>query len=225
MAETYWGESAKEGLAFFGKMSACISHDIKNYLAIINEKAGLVGDLLFVAEQGRPLDTEKVKKLVQDISQQIKRADHVVRSLNRLAHSVDKSRCVVDLNETVGLIVSISQRLAASKGVRLEMRLPTSAVQVESNPFSLMYILFLYLDKAMSAPNDGQVKVILKDMGDEGQVTISGSFEALVHSSEAVPAPIPGLQEKLGVTVKLEGNFGEAVIRVPKAFKLKDIQS
>jgi hypothetical protein len=35
---------AETGLQFFGKMTASISHEIKNVLAIINENAGLLED-------------------------------------------------------------------------------------------------------------------------------------------------------------------------------------
>ena len=33
------------GLRFFGMMTASVSHEIKNVLAIINENAGLMSDL------------------------------------------------------------------------------------------------------------------------------------------------------------------------------------
>lgn len=224
MAEVDRGESATAGLAFFGKMSACISHDIKNHLAIINEKAGLCGDLLFMAEEkGRPLDLEMIKELAKNIGQQVKRADQVVKDLNRLAHSVDEPYCLVDLNETVALIASIPQRLVSSKGIRLDINLSTSGIQVESNPFFLMYIIFYFIDNAMSVSNDGEVQVHLKDVGDAGQVTISGSFEAEVHSTDAIPASISVLEEKLGVRVELESNTGKVVISVPKAFESKNV--
>ena len=219
MSEAYWGESEKEGLAFFGKMSACISHEIKNYLAIINEQTGLVGDLLLMAERGRSLDTARLKELAQDISRQVNRADQAVKSLNRLAHSVDEPHCLLDLNETVELLVSICTRIASVKGLHLEMYSPTSSVQVESSPFFLMCIVFLYLDTAMSASREGKVTMRVKDIGNVGQIIISGSFEGIVHSSEAVPAPILVLQEKLGLMVDLEGRLGAVVIRVPKTFK------
>ena len=222
MPEAYWGESGKESLAFFGKMSACISHEIKNHLAIINEQTGLLGDLLLMAERGRALDTERFKELAQDISRQVNRADQAVKSLNRLAHSVDELLCVLDLNETVGLIVSISNRIASVKGLSLEMDFSTSSVQVESNPFLLMCIVFLYLDTAMSASREEQVTVSVRDMGDIGHIAISGSFEDLVQSSEAAPAPIRGLQEKLGLTVHLEQRLEAVVIGVPKVFKRKN---
>ena len=45
------GES---GLRFFGKISASISHEIKNAIAVMNENAGLIKDLIMMAERGRP---------------------------------------------------------------------------------------------------------------------------------------------------------------------------
>ena len=220
MGEVDWGKAATAGLAFFGKMSACISHDIKNHLAIINEKAGLCGDLLFMAEEkGRPLDQAMIKELAQNIGQQVKRADQVVKNLNRLAHSIDEPFCAVDLDEAVALIAAISERLVSAKGVRLEMNLPTGGVQVESNPFFLMYIIFYFIDQAMGASNNGEVQMNLKDVGDAGELTISGSFEAMVGSKEAMPAPMSVLEEKLGITVDIEGNRGKVVIRVPKNFE------
>jgi hypothetical protein len=69
------------------------------------------------------------------------------------------------------------------------------------------------------------MQISLKDVGDAGQITISGSFEGMVRSTEAMPTPISDLEEKLGVTVDLEGNMDEVVIRVPKAFRLKNADS
>jgi len=219
-----WGESATAGLAFFSKMSACISHDIKNHLAIINEKAGLCGDLFMIAEQkGRPLDSDMVKELAQDIIKQVKRADQVVKNLNRLAHSVDEPCCTVDLDEIVALIAVIPERLLSAKGLRVKTNLPTSSLQVESNPFFLMYIMYHFIHSAMNASNNGEVQIDLKDVGDAGKITISGLSDAKGRLAEAMPTPISVLEDKLGITVDLEGNVDEVVIHVPKAFRSKDV--
>ena len=42
--------AAETGLQFFGKMTASISHEIKNVLAIINENAGLLEDLALLSD-------------------------------------------------------------------------------------------------------------------------------------------------------------------------------
>ena len=94
---------------------------------------------------------------------------------------------------------------------------------VESNPFFLMYIMYYFIDLAMGASNNGEVQIDLKDVGDAGELTISGSFEVNVGSNQAMPAPISVLEEMLGITVDIEGNRGEVVIRVPKNFETKDV--
>ena len=45
-----------ESLRFFGKMNASISHELRNALAVINENAGLIKDLMIMTEKGHPLD-------------------------------------------------------------------------------------------------------------------------------------------------------------------------
>ena len=44
---------SEESLRFFGAMSASVSHEIKNKLAVINEKAGLVEDIAVAMRSGR----------------------------------------------------------------------------------------------------------------------------------------------------------------------------
>lgn len=55
-------EAELSGIQFFGKMSASISHEIKNVLAVINENAGLLEDICFMADRGKPIDTPRLKK-------------------------------------------------------------------------------------------------------------------------------------------------------------------
>jgi hypothetical protein len=47
---------AETGLQFYGKITASVSHEIKNVLAIINENAGLLEDFTFMADRGKPID-------------------------------------------------------------------------------------------------------------------------------------------------------------------------
>jgi C4-dicarboxylate-specific signal transduction histidine kinase len=44
------------GLQFFGRMSASISHELKNALAIIKENAGLLADYVAMMGKGTPID-------------------------------------------------------------------------------------------------------------------------------------------------------------------------
>ncbi|MEE4112297.1 MAG: hypothetical protein V2I40_05740, partial [Desulfobacteraceae bacterium] len=47
-----------DSLAFFGKVNASISHELKNVMAIISETAGLLGDLSEMARGGGSVDPD-----------------------------------------------------------------------------------------------------------------------------------------------------------------------
>ena len=68
------GES---GLQFFGKVSASISHELKNVLAIINENAGLLEDLTLAAQRGKAIDPERLNRTAGNFLKQIHRAHNI----------------------------------------------------------------------------------------------------------------------------------------------------
>ncbi|MBW2430934.1 MAG: sensor histidine kinase, partial [Deltaproteobacteria bacterium] len=51
---------AETGLQFFSQISASISHEIKNVLAIINENAGLMEDFTLMEDRGIPIDAARL---------------------------------------------------------------------------------------------------------------------------------------------------------------------
>ena len=62
------------GLQFFGKLSASVSHDLKNVLSIINEKAGLLEDFCHMARRGMAIDMDRINAVTaQDIQRVAKR--------------------------------------------------------------------------------------------------------------------------------------------------------
>ena len=60
---TKWDMIGEQGLKFFGKMSATISHEINNALAIINENAGLLQDFTLMAGKRVPIDLDRLHTL------------------------------------------------------------------------------------------------------------------------------------------------------------------
>ena len=116
-----WEILGQEGFQFFGKMSASISHEIKNTLAIINENAGLLEDFTIMAEKGLPLNPERLKGLAGKIGVQIRRADRIIKNLNRFAHSADEWVKAVDLFETLELVTALSERFAARRSLTLAL--------------------------------------------------------------------------------------------------------
>ena len=142
------------GLKFFGKMSASISHEIINVLAIINENAGLLEDFTFLIDQGKPVDSERLKKLAQTVMKQVRRADLILKKMNQFAHSIDDPAKQVDLNEILELMTALADRLAAMRSVRLDNRPTQNPVMLKTAPFHLLNLLWLTLDFAMGVAGD-----------------------------------------------------------------------
>ena len=125
------GES---GLQFYGKITASVSHEIKNVLAIINENAGLLEDFTFMADRGKPLDPARMKMIAAAVKKQIGRADGIIKNMNLFAHSVDQTITTVDLNETLELIIALTARFAAMRGVQVDLQSPENPVKFQTAP-------------------------------------------------------------------------------------------
>ncbi len=144
-----WEIVGKEGLIFFGKMSASISHEIKNILAIINENAGLLNDFTIMAEKGVPIAPERLKTISTKIAEQVKRADLIVKNMNLFAHSVDEQIQTITLHDLIEVVIKLSLRFAANRGVHLSQQPAVSPVHITSAPFLLQNLIWLCLDKTM----------------------------------------------------------------------------
>jgi len=166
---------AETGFQFFGKMTASITHEIKNVLAIINENAGLLEDITLMADRGKPVEPQRLKTLAQAVIKQISRADTIVKNLNRFAHSADESLKSVDLNDILELVVVLSNRLAAMRGIELEPKLQETPVKIKTSPFLLMNLIWLFLDFAMDATGDRRiVELTIQQAGSGAQMRFRG---------------------------------------------------
>ncbi len=155
-------------LRFFGNISTSISHEIKNVLAIINENAGLLEDYNLMAEKGTPLNPERLKTLAETVIAQSRRADDLVKNMNKFAHSVDEASKTVDLREILELVVALSSRFAAMRGVGLELQPSSSAVSILSSPFFLENLIWLVLDFAMGVAGNGKTVGLIAEKRGEG---------------------------------------------------------
>jgi len=214
-----WGMVSETGLQFFGKMSASISHEIRNTLAILNENAGLLEDYILMAEKGIPIDHERLKTLAQSMRGQIQRADGIVGNMNRFAHGVDESEKSVDLHEILNLLVALSGRFADMQGVKLDPAYPEGQILITTNPFFLENLLFCFLDFAMGVMGKGKRLGIVAEEHEKG---VCFRFAGLEGLAKRHGGPFPSEREK-GLIEALEADFlfdieaGEIVVTIPKA--------
>ena len=166
------GESA---LQFFGKMSASISHEINNVLAIINENAGLLEDVTLMEARGIPLDPEKLKKISGKVLAQVKRANGITQNMNRFAHSVDETIKRVDIADTLGFMIILSSRFSDMKRVSFTMDSGSDRIEITTNPFLLQNVIWLCLDYIMNRANSGDtVPISVEDHNSDVLIRFSG---------------------------------------------------
>lgn len=150
-------------ICFFGAVTASISHEIKNVLTTINENAGLLDDYALQAqgvESG--LDPARARDIAVAIARNVRRADGIVRNLNRFAHSTDHSCAVIELGELLDLFSKLAARSAANRGARLQVSNELGVVEVRTAPFSLLHILWRSLEFALGTVGAvGQIQLLV----------------------------------------------------------------
>jgi C4-dicarboxylate-specific signal transduction histidine kinase len=162
-------------LGFFGAITASLSHEINNVLAIINELSGLMDDLLAVASQGGSLDPDRFKKTVERIANQVNRGKNHVRHLNRFAHTVDDARTQMDARELFEHIVVVCQRFATLRKVTMNSEQPEQPVPLQGSPFDLQHVIYRGIDVALrSSAQDTSFTVRLEAANDGARVLFTG---------------------------------------------------
>ncbi|MDI6796417.1 MAG: hypothetical protein QMD09_05715 [Desulfatibacillaceae bacterium] len=158
-------------LKFFGRTTAAFTHDLKNALAIISQNAGLINDYLLMAEKGMPLDLARLKIVAERIDGQTRRADQLIKNMNRFAHSVDDPVKAVDINEMVELLAAVSFREASLKRVVLLPCPEKEPLVITTKPFLLLALLGQVLTMALGFTDQGQeIAICAIRQKDGGQV-------------------------------------------------------
>ena len=195
-------EQHRADLAFFGAVTASISHELNNVLSILDQSAGLLGDLLAGAEAGRPIPPEKLAQMSESMQRQTQRGLEIIRRMNAFAHSTDRDKRTCNIGETVTSFVKLCRRWADMKRVTLETGSVPNDVVLEVDPFLLQQWLYLAFTALLTvAGSDDTISFEVTATGEETVVQVigSGSFDG---------------GERLGKVAQeeLAGSFGGRVV-------------
>lgn len=140
-------------LAFFGALTASVSHELNNIISIIDQSAGLLTDLLAGAQSGRPLSPEQLERIADRIKYQTGRGVDFIRRLNAFAHSTDEPVREFELNQLVENLAALTVRFASLKGVNLKVTYSDQPLNIIASPFLIQQVLYLIikniLDRAL----------------------------------------------------------------------------
>ena len=126
----------------FAKISASISHEIKNTLSIINENAGLLDDFAQMAEEGTGVAVERVCAVTKTIAKQVDRSNIIMKNLNRFAHSSDSYLAHGNIEETLALMVALTDRQAAMKNITTTLQCPSD---IAFSTYLIVFESLIYL--------------------------------------------------------------------------------
>jgi C4-dicarboxylate-specific signal transduction histidine kinase len=181
--------AASDGLRFFGRMSASISHELKNTLSIMNESAGLIEDLALLAERGKALDASRMKSLGATIKRQIQRTDQIIRNMNRFSHSVDEPFKEIDLVDFLEFILTVSRRLTSAKGVAVAVHSRGQPIRVVTRPFFLHGLLWRLIEFGMQWVGTSKELIVSTEPGEPGVAIRFSGLEMIVpEAGRSFPA-------------------------------------
>ena len=138
-----------------GKITAGMTHEIKNVLAIIRESSGLMEDLLSMRPDKSFLHQEKFLKTIATIQEQVNRGVDLTTRLNRFAHTMDEPTVAVNLNDILEQLVSLLERFARLKNVQLSVMPAGQAQTIRTDPFRLQMVLSACVDALLNKLDAG----------------------------------------------------------------------
>jgi two-component system NtrC family sensor kinase len=221
-----------EKLASLGRIAAGVAHEINNPLAIINEKAGLLQDILLIS--GDLKHKEKFLNLIEGIVTSVNRCRAITHRLLGFVRRMEVTFEPMDINETVREVKEFLGTDISLKSIRFEMNLREDLPQVRSDKVQVEQILLNIIKNAIDAVEEGgfvQVATGTKE-GTTVQISIRDNgpgipkdqlkriFEPFFTTKERGKGTGLGLfvsygiMKKLGGTILVESETGKGTLFV-----------
>jgi signal transduction histidine kinase len=149
-----------EELAFFGRIGADVTHDMRNVLSVIREYSGLLRDLISAATRRKPLDPEQLRKLSENITNQVRKGTELMERFSRFAHAADERIVSFDLAALTGNTAALAQRSVKLARCTLDLQVPDEPIPVRSNPLSLQHAVFSGIQLILEAAAEGEAVTV-----------------------------------------------------------------
>ena len=143
-------ELHEKGLAFFGAITASVSHELNNVISIIDQTAGLLQDLLIGAQHGRPISEERLQRMADNVRNQTERGIGIIKRFNTFGHSADDPVREFELNSLIENLTELNQRFALMKKTSLDFQPADEPLSITNSPFLLQQLLFLCIRRFLS---------------------------------------------------------------------------
>ena len=211
-------------LSSIGRLAAGVAHEINNPLSIINEKAGLLKDLV---EHDRYQDKDKLLKMTASINQSVNRCKSITQRLLGFARQIGVHYEMLDVNEVLKETVGFLKKEAISKNLQTRYELNEEIPKISSDRGQIQQVFLNIINNAFAAVEPGG-KVTLKtwevdtdtvaaSISDNGtgmtDETIKQIFEPFFTTKKQYGTGLGlsityGIVKKLGGDIKVRSELG-----------------
>ncbi|TYT76083.1 hypothetical protein [Desulfobotulus mexicanus] len=168
-----------EEIRFAGKITASVTHELRNVLAVIRETSGLMQDIM--ALQGQEKETDKEERIqngFKAISDQVQRGSQLIDHLNSFAHSSDHPEESIDIQEAAVDFFKLTERLCRLRRITLAPETKEKIIHIRASKFYFYAALFQALELCLNLPEDSLISVSFTE-GPEVCFHGSGLFSEL----------------------------------------------
>lgn len=140
-----------ERLAALGTLSTGIAHEINNPLAVINEAAGYMKQILVLPEMQRIPQRQALIKGIEKIETSINRARKITHQLLGHVKKQDSVWAHVDLVQLLTDTLGLLEKEIRDKQIRVIQRTGLDSCPIWSDPYQIRQVLINLLDNAVHA--------------------------------------------------------------------------
>ncbi len=206
-------------MASIGRLAAGVAHEINNPLAIINEKAGLIRDLLDLSNENTP-DKEKLLKQTNSIIQSVSRCSEITHRLLGFARHMDIKIEPVAIDALIRDVLGFLEKEADYRDIHVEVQVVNPLPTIRSDRGQLQQLFLNLINNAFDAMKKGgklEISVRNKDsdhvvvkIKDDGigiaQKDIEHIFEPFFSTKKSKGTGL-GLSISYGIVKKLRGTI------------------
>lgn len=201
-------EMNEKEIAFIGKITAGVTHEINNALASIKEISGLMEDIISMSSGDSFPHQEKFLRALPKIREQVKRSVTLTTQLNKFSHLSDEYTAQVELNDFIEHLIFLTQRFARIKNVELQYQPADQPVSFNTNPIQLQMAIYNCITYFLNHSTDGGTVSINPNINGE-QNSIHISFKGEVVDKSKLFNDSPSAEELVilkDVISSLEGS-------------------
>ena len=140
-------------LASIGRLAAGVAHEINNPLAVINEKAGLMKDLLADADDFTY--KEKFLKQLDSLQGAVSRSRTITHRLLGFARRMDTSYEKLKATDVIEEVLGFLEREASYQNIMIEKHFAEAVPEITSDRGKLQQIFLNILNNAITAIGEG----------------------------------------------------------------------